>query len=254
VDIELHRQRRADAPFVIIDRGLAQFGELTWQARGLMLYLLSLPDDWKISINHLASSTDKSRQPAKRKAVYAMLDELIEHGYISRTRIQGDDGRVVKWVYRVFDHPLSPEGEVAQGLVAQERLQSNSNTQRKKLDKDAPAKAGAKCTFDEFCKACEDAGEQKVPADDPVFEDMRTAGIPSSYLVLHWAWFRQWAVELDATGKERRYAGIRGWRQVFRKSMRGGWSKLWWKDNKSGQWCLTQAGIMAQAAKTNGRE
>lgn len=254
MEIELHRQRRKDAPFVIVDRGLAQIRTLTWQAKGLMLYLLSLPDDWKISINHLSGFTDESRLPAKKKAVYAMLDELIEHRYIERDRIQGSDGRVVKWVYKVYDYPLPPEGDVAEGFVAQAPLQSNIELHKKIKDIPAPAKAGAKCTFAEFSKLCDDVGEKRIQSDDPVFEDMAAAGIPAEYLALHWRWFVRWAGELDGKGKERKYAGTRGWRQVFRKSVRECWSKLWWKDNKSGQWCLTQAGIMAQAAQNNGRE
>ena len=39
--------------YTCITNALAQDNSLSLRARGLMLYLLSLPDDWQIHLNHL---------------------------------------------------------------------------------------------------------------------------------------------------------------------------------------------------------
>lgn len=231
---------RSDPPtanFTIIRNELIADTRLSVQARMVMIYLLSKPDTWQVNPAQLATIADNSRIPFKGRAVYAALNELIDAGYIKRQVVRGERG-IAAHRYTVYD---SPQVEPCKMLP-------ESGPKPRKSGKNQPV------TFSEFCQLCEDAGEKRIEQDDPVFTDMAAAGIPAEYLALHWRWFVRWAGELDGKGKDRKYAGTRGWRQVFRKSVRECWSKLWWKDNKSGQWCLTQAGMMAQAAKTNGRE
>lgn len=231
------RSEPPTANFTVIRNELINDSSLSVQARMLMIYLLSKPDSWQVNPSQLETIADDSRIPFKRRAVYAALGELKDAGYVRMNVVRSSKG-IAKYTYTVFD---CPQVEVSAIIPESEPK---------------PRKAGSNppVTFAEFCQLCDDAGEKRIQPDDPVFEDMQAAGIPAEYLALHWRWFVRWAGELDAKGKDRRYAGQRGWRQVFRKSVRECWSKLWYKDNKSGQWCLTQAGMMAQAAKTNGRE
>lgn len=224
------------ANFTVIRNELITDASLSVQARMLMIYLLSKPDSWEVNPSQLETIADDSRIPFKRRAVYAALGELKDAGYVKMNVVRSGTG-IAKYTYTVYDCP-----QVETGTVEMESAPK-------------PRKAGSNppVTFAEFGKLCEGAGEKRIQPDDPVFEDMQAAGIPKEYLALHWRWFSMWAEEMDAKGKDRKYAGTRGWRQVFRKSVRECWSKLWWKDNKSGQWCLTQAGIMAQASANNGR-
>lgn len=223
--------------YTIIRNELISDTRLSVQARMVMIYLLSKPDTWQVSPAQLSTIADGSRIPFKERAVYAALNELIDAGYIKRQVVRGERG-IAAHRYTVYDSPQVGPGEML----------PESEPKQRKVGKNQPV------TFAEFCQLCEDAGEKRIEQDDPVFEDMAAAGIPADYLALHWRWFVRWAGELDAKGKDRKYAGTRGWRQVFRKSVRECWSKLWWKDNKSGQWCLTQAGMMAQAAQNNRSE
>lgn len=228
---------RGKAPtdsYTIIRNELITDESLSVQARMVMIYLLSKPDTWQVNPAQLATIADDSRIPFKERAVYAALNELIDAGYIKRQVVRGDRG-IAAHRYTVYDSPQVEPGEML----------PESEPKPRKVGKNQPV------TFAEFCQLCEDAGEKRIEQDDPVFADMAAAGIPAEYLALHWRWFVRWAGELDSKGKDRKYAGQRGWRQVFRKSVRECWSKLWWKDNKSGQWVLTQAGIMAQAAQNN---
>lgn len=55
---------------------------LSWKAKGIYIYILSRPDNWKLNIK----SDVTKRSTDKERAIYSGLKELIEQGYISRTR------------------------------------------------------------------------------------------------------------------------------------------------------------------------
>lgn len=272
----IERNRKPER-FTTLDNDTLERGDMSWQAKGLLCYLLSRPDNWRVSVEHLAQYTRTSERPTRRDGVYGLLNELSKLGYVERRVIRDESGKMNGYDYIIHDTPYAPlpaQPFTSQPFTAQTTLTNTERATSTEKETNAPSGDGAASgmklpeskgkragsgknqpvTFAEFCQLCEDAGEKRIQPDDPVFEDMAAAGIPAEYLDLHWRWFVRWAGELDGRGKDRRYAGTRGWRQVFRKSVRECWSKLWWKDSKSGQWCLTQAGIMAQAAKNNGRE
>ena len=50
-------------PYVMIRRDAAADRRLTWKARGLLCYLLSLPDGWDIRVDDLGE-TGGARRPA----------------------------------------------------------------------------------------------------------------------------------------------------------------------------------------------
>ena len=49
--------------FVIIDQRAIEDVRLSWAARGLLGYLLSRPDDWKVLVNDLRKRGDLGRDP-----------------------------------------------------------------------------------------------------------------------------------------------------------------------------------------------
>jgi hypothetical protein len=57
--------------FVIIDQRAIEDTSLSWAARGLLGYLLSRPDDWKVLVNDLRKRGDLGRD-----GIYRLLREL----------------------------------------------------------------------------------------------------------------------------------------------------------------------------------
>lgn len=92
------RSPRPTSNFVIISKRLSECKTLSWAARGLMLYLLGKPDNWKISVQHLMK--EATGWGTGRDAIYSMIDELIQQRYIKREKVQGG------YVYTVFDTPF----------------------------------------------------------------------------------------------------------------------------------------------------
>lgn len=62
---------------------------LSYKARGLLSYLLSLPDDTLVNREILAAASDRDGPDAVRTG----LRELVLTGYIEHRQVQGDDGR-----------------------------------------------------------------------------------------------------------------------------------------------------------------
>ena len=86
--------------YTVIDNRTVQDSKLSWEARGMLAFLLSKPSKWSVQPPALV----KESPGAKRDKVYQILNELEECGYLITRRITDDAGRFVKverWVYEI---------------------------------------------------------------------------------------------------------------------------------------------------------
>lgn len=88
---------RRTGKFTQIDNEIVNNEEITWKAKGLMLYFLSKPDNWKINVR----GDVIKRGVEGRDSVYNGINELIDAGYISR--VKDSDGYVT---YYLFENRL----------------------------------------------------------------------------------------------------------------------------------------------------
>lgn len=86
--MNIERGPRKDRGFVIIDNALLQDNGLSFGARGLGAYLLSLPTGARVDIRSLAA-----RNPEGRTAIAGYMRELESARYLVRTSRQGEGGR-----------------------------------------------------------------------------------------------------------------------------------------------------------------
>lgn len=100
---------------------------LSWKAKGIHSYILSLPDDWKIIINHLvAVSTD--RESSTRSG----LKELYDNRYWQKYPVY-NDGKVDHWVTLISEIPFD-ENEVIKSIVHRDGVETiNYKVDDKKL-------------------------------------------------------------------------------------------------------------------------
>lgn len=87
---------------------------------------------------------------------------------------------------------------------------------------------------------CKAEGVKPIPDGDAVFAYAAEAGISTEVLALHWSEFKARYTMQGAKP-------YKAWRQVFAKSVRGNWFKLWYFDN-NGNCALTTAGVQAKNA------
>jgi len=92
--------------YQIVPQSLIEDIRLTWAARGLLIYLISKPDDWTVDVRHLIKQA-----PSGRDKVYTMLKKLIHHGYVKRVKKRDSEGRIRGVIYYVYDEPNEPHPE-----------------------------------------------------------------------------------------------------------------------------------------------
>lgn len=97
----IRRGKRPESNFTVLSNDLIRDDRLSYRARGVLVSILSRPDDWRVSRDALAREGREGRD-----AVGTAINELIEVGYAVRQKHQGENG---KWVTEivVFDQPAT---------------------------------------------------------------------------------------------------------------------------------------------------
>lgn len=91
--------------FTVVHNAFIRDGRLGIAARGLLLTMLSMADDWNFSVKGLASILLDGECK-----VTTAIHELEDTNYLIRRRIIDDrSGRVVDWEYIISDEPLPDE-------------------------------------------------------------------------------------------------------------------------------------------------
>lgn len=98
------RSKRPEKHFTVVQNQVIRDRGLSWRARGILVYLLSQPDDWKTTAAHLTAVGVEGRD-----SVRIALAELEDRGYLQRRKHQDDRGRWTTAIY-VFDDPRNPQG------------------------------------------------------------------------------------------------------------------------------------------------
>jgi hypothetical protein len=95
------RTIKQDNPFSQIDRFVFESDDsISWQAKGLMGYLLTRPDDWKINHKDLVNRATNGKD-----SVTSILKELEKAGYIHYYQTKKENGKFGSWVYDVYERP-----------------------------------------------------------------------------------------------------------------------------------------------------
>ncbi len=73
--------------------------DLSYKAKGLLSFMLSLPDDWDYSLAGLCAISKESRD-----GIRSMLKELQEHHYVEIEKVRGDKG-YFEYNYLIYEVP-----------------------------------------------------------------------------------------------------------------------------------------------------
>src|SRR5882672_9162911 len=106
--MRVHRTPQAGY-FTIVPNLTARDHALSFTARGLLTYMLSLPNDAREDVKTLANKSVEGRS-----AISRALNELEKRGYLARTTARNEGGRISTRV-DVFD---TRDGASAQGVPA----------------------------------------------------------------------------------------------------------------------------------------
>lgn len=102
---------KRENPYIQIDKTGINDNKLSWGASGLLTYLIGRPEDWNISLNHLATVKDKDKKDKTR----GYLNELREFGYCHYFEVR-KSGKIIENFYLVFEVPTKYE-EILENFV-----------------------------------------------------------------------------------------------------------------------------------------
>ena len=111
-------------PYFQMNRAAVHDETLSYKALGILVYLLSKPDNWETRLSDLVN-----RHADGRESVRSGLKELEDAGYLKRSQERGEDGQFSSGTVDVYEKPSSENPiTVNSPLVINDVLVSNEKT------------------------------------------------------------------------------------------------------------------------------
>ena len=131
---EIIRVQKRHSNFVLLDKSFLEDTRLSYKAKGILAYLLSKPDNWKVIVGNLVNYSADGKA-----SVYAGLKELRECGYYQKVPIRNDKGHFIRWESTVYEcpEPLTDFREMENpemGYPDMENRERNNNYNTNKLN------------------------------------------------------------------------------------------------------------------------
>lgn len=95
------KNKTRENPYVMVDKEFINDPDLSAKAKGILLYLLSKPDDWEIYQSDIGKHMKDGRV-----SIQSGIDELLAVGYLDREQIRNDRGQFIGYKYQVFESPM----------------------------------------------------------------------------------------------------------------------------------------------------
>src|SRR5262245_17607004 len=97
-----------DNPYVMVKRSTAQHAKLPARALGLLIYLMSKPNDWEPTIGDICR---RFPDIGKNQAYKIINEVFIPLGYARRVS-ERKNGKIVRWITEIYEEPVPDFGEV----------------------------------------------------------------------------------------------------------------------------------------------
>jgi hypothetical protein len=97
-------RKRKKNGFTQISNLLFEDSNLSWKAKGILCYLLSRPNNWKINKTDL-----ENRAAEGRESVHNGIKELKKLGYLHIYPNRLENGQIDGWIWEYDDIPFTPE-------------------------------------------------------------------------------------------------------------------------------------------------
>ncbi|QPW49585.1 DnaD domain protein [Bacillus thuringiensis] len=73
---------------------------LTWKAKGILAYILTLPDDWVFYMEEIATHAKD-----KLDSLKSGMKELKKYGYVKRFPVKDGKGKIIRWETIIYEVP-----------------------------------------------------------------------------------------------------------------------------------------------------
>ena len=91
-------EKNKDNPYVMINKTMLDDNRLSWKAKGILSYLLSMPDDWQVYESEIQKHASDGID-----SLSSGIKELIDKGYIKRERKRNEQGHLKGYEYVIYE-------------------------------------------------------------------------------------------------------------------------------------------------------
>lgn len=172
---------RREDPFVRVPKTLINDDRLSWKAKGILIYLIGKPADWKVRVRDLMNQGTDGRD-----SVRAGLMELRQFGYCELVCLK-DGGKVKEWVWKVSDSPIFPPETDFPHLENPSLTKKDSNQER-------PSKGSKETAKQALPHVVSFSGPKKSKAQQLLAVRWRRKTIPDEESFWEWCDQNDWVL------------------------------------------------------------
>lgn len=168
----IKRSPRPEAHYLIVTNQVVRDSTLSFKARGILAYLLSMPDNWKVSASAIARASDRDG----RESILTGLKELENAGYLKRWKHKDDAGNITNESV-IYDTPNLVQNHVhnhvgkgpSYPLPTSDFPTTEKPTTKERTIKNNPLKKSVLNLSNRnpsICAQCQGTGWQPTPNND----------------------------------------------------------------------------------------
>lgn len=128
----IHRAKH-ESNFLRVDNATVRDGSLSLEARGLLIYLLTMNDNWEFSVKGIARQTGRTE-----RAVMKIVKELKTAGYIIQEKVKDDRGHFNSYVWHIYETPELSNHRTSENRQFGSELSKNRTSETPNFGKSAP--------------------------------------------------------------------------------------------------------------------
>lgn len=128
----IHRAKH-DKGFLRVDYSTVRDETLSFEARGLLIFLLSMTDDWEFSIKGISRQTNTSE-----RSVMRIIKELKEAGYITQEKRKDARGHFNSYTWHIYETAELRENRTSVNAHLGTELHENRTSDTPNFGKCAP--------------------------------------------------------------------------------------------------------------------
>ena len=115
--------------YTVVDSAILKNKNLSLKARGMLLTLLSLPDDWEFSENGLETLFCDGLT-----AIKTALKELEKNGYLQRKQIRDNKGKFLQNEWIIYETPIMEQPILENPITEKPMLENDTQSNTKELN------------------------------------------------------------------------------------------------------------------------
>ncbi|OPX04933.1 DnaD domain-containing protein [Geobacillus sp. LEMMY01] len=116
--------------YVVMNKTALHDPRLSWKAKGLHAYMLSMPDDWKFYDDELEKHAKDGKDALK-----SAIKELKQYGYMRRERRKNEQGKF-EWETIVYEEPYTEKPSMEKPSMEKPSMENPQLLNNKELNND----------------------------------------------------------------------------------------------------------------------